>query len=56
MTNLTPFWKLLEARADRTAVMAEWRTVAGDSLPAVRLLLRALDEPATAYPNPRPSV
>ena len=54
MTNLIPFWKLLEARASRTAVIADWQTVAGDSLPAAHTLLRPLDEPATGYPNPRP--
>lgn len=53
MPTLTPFWALLEARPSRTAVMAEWRSVAGECLPLVEPLLVPLDEPATSYPDPR---
>ena len=54
MANLTELWRLVETRPSRTAVMAEWRETAGDSMPAVRPLLRPIDDLATAYPNPRP--
>jgi len=33
--------------------MAEWRSAAGECLPAVELLLVPLGRPATAYPDPR---
>ncbi|MCK4626404.1 MAG: hypothetical protein KAV00_13885, partial [Phycisphaerae bacterium] len=54
MSSEMSFWRLLETRSSRVAVMAEWRTIARDSLPAIRPLLRPIDRPATAYPNPRP--
>lgn len=53
MSSEMSFWRLLETRPSRAAVMAKWRTVAGDLLPAIRPLLRPIDRPATAYPNPR---
>jgi len=54
MRTPDPFWTWLESRPGRTAVMAEWRVVAGEALPAVEPMLQPLDRPATAYPNPNP--
>ena len=48
------FWKWLEKRYGHTAIMDEWRSVAGDWLPAIRPLLMPLDRRSTIYPNPRP--
>ena len=54
MSELMPFWRFLETRPSRTAVMGEWQTLAGDLLSAIRPLLQPLGKEATAYPNPRP--
>jgi len=53
MPNLMAFWRLLETRPSRTAVMAEWRARADGALRALQGLLRPLKRRATAYPNPR---
>jgi len=53
MPKLTPFWTLLETRPSRAAVMAEWRSIADGCLPVLERLLVPLEEPATAYPDPR---
>ncbi|NIA07160.1 MAG: hypothetical protein GWP14_05930 [Actinobacteria bacterium] len=52
--KLMPFWRFLETRSSRTAVMGEWQTIAGDLLSVIRPLLQPIDRTATAYPNPRP--
>lgn len=48
------FWKWLESRPDRTAVIAEWQHAACGCADAVMPLLQPLEHAATAYPNPRP--
>ena len=48
------FWKWLEKRPGQTAVIAQWRSVAGEWLPAISSLLVPLDRRATIYPNLRP--
>jgi len=53
MSSLKPFWKWLEARPSRTAVMAEWCVRAGAAMVAVQPMLQPLGRPAIAYPNPR---
>jgi hypothetical protein len=53
MRCLTSFWRLLEQRPSRAAVMAEWIAVAGDALPAIQPLLRPVARCATAYPDDR---
>jgi len=53
MSSLKPFWKWLETRPGRTAVMAEWRVRAGAAIMAVQPMLQPLDQHASAYPNPR---
>lgn len=54
MPKTASFWKWLEARPGRTAVMAEWRFAAAGTFSAVQPLLQPLKRQATAYPNPRP--
>ena len=49
---LTLFWKWLEKRPSRTAVMAEWQSAAGECLAAIKPMLGPLDRRATVYPNP----
>jgi len=51
---MVAFWKWLETRSDRTAVMAEWRQAAGDCAHVLSPWLRPLERLATAFPNPRP--
>lgn len=51
MPNLTPFWRMLETRTSRTAVMAEWRRIAGGCYPAVQPLLQPTGHLATVYPS-----
>ncbi len=53
MTRLAPLWRLLELRPSRAAVMAEWATIAGEALPAIRPLLQPVARSATAYPDDR---
>ena len=50
---MKPFWRWLETRSDRTAVMVEWQQVATDCVDAVLPFLQPLDVMATSYPNPR---
>lgn len=51
MPSLTPFWRLLETRANRTAVMADWRRVAGEQWVVVQPLLEPTGRLATFYPT-----
>lgn len=53
MTRLASFWRLLERRPSRAAVMDEWAEVAGEALPVIRSLLRPIARCATAYPDER---
>ena len=54
MTSLSPFWKLLESRHDRTAVLAEWQLRAGDTFDVIRPLLAPTGTHAQSYPHPKP--
>jgi len=54
MASLSPFWKLLESRNDRTAVLAEWQQRAGDVFKAIRPLLAPTGTHAGSYPHPKP--
>ena len=51
MPSLTPFWRLIETRTSRTAVMAEWQRIAGGCFPAVQPLLQPTGHMATMYPS-----
>jgi hypothetical protein len=51
MPNLTPFWRMLETRTSRTAVMAEWQRVAGEYFPVVQQVLQPTEHLATVYPS-----
>ena len=51
---LTPCWKWLESRPNRTAVMAEWRSASGRCLPAIKSMLTPLEQRTTIYPNSQP--
>lgn len=51
MPSLTPFWRLLETRTSRTAVMAEWQRVADRGFLAVQSLLEPTGHLAKAYPS-----
>jgi len=53
MSNRASLWKWLESRPSRTAVLPEWRSAAGEWLPAIRPMLGPLERHATVYPNPR---
>lgn len=53
MPSAELLWQWLEARAGRTAVMAEWHQRADGCLSAVQGMLTPLDGPARIYPNPR---
>jgi hypothetical protein len=53
MTKPMSFWHLVELRPSRAAVMAEWTSVGGDALAAVRPMLQPISRRATAYPDDR---
>ena len=53
MPTLEPFWRLVETRPSRSAVMTDWRTAAGGDLQAVMPLLTLAGRMATSYPNPK---
>lgn len=44
------FWRFIETRASRQAVLAEWRFVAGAQFPAIKPLLTPTDQIADSYP------
>lgn len=51
MPSLTPFWRLLETRTSRTAVMAEWQRAAGGHFPVIGPLLQPTGGKARVYPD-----
>ena len=53
MPSLTPFWRLLETRPSRTAVINEWQRVAGGCFSAVYPLLQPNGHLARVYPSAR---
>ena len=55
MPQLALFWKLLETRPDRTAVISEWQRVSDDRMDSVRRLLLLHERSASTYPNPHPA-
>lgn len=51
MSDLMPFWRLLETRVSRMAVMVEWQRTAGLHFPVVRPWLQPTGELSSMYPS-----